>query len=292
IVIETTPEMGSLLRSEDMSLCQLFLQAETAYGCVSELGELGIVQFKDVSYFEQEMKREGLNTAELMTNPEAPIPRDMVDLEATYENLESELRELNTTLEVLKRNYQELRELQYVLIHVEDFFRDSSLTVMSDESRHLPSQAAHGDMELNHFGQPRDVEHGVQAEGRAHSRYYLSYVAGVLPRERLPGFMRLLWFACRGNIFIRHAEVDKPLYDAHTGLPVWKVVFIAFFQGEQLKAKVKKICEGYKASLYPCSESEEDRRIISLGVSSRLQDLDTVISLFCVCMCVYVKVFQ
>lgn len=41
--------MGMLLRSEDMSLCQLFLQAETAYGCVSELGELGIVQFKDVS---------------------------------------------------------------------------------------------------------------------------------------------------------------------------------------------------------------------------------------------------
>jgi len=47
---------------------------------------------------------------------------------------------------------------------------------MSDESRHLPSQAAHGDMELNHFGQPRDVEHGVQAEGRAHSRYYLRFV--------------------------------------------------------------------------------------------------------------------
>ncbi len=31
-----------------MSLCQLFLQAEAAYNCVSELGELGIVQFKDV----------------------------------------------------------------------------------------------------------------------------------------------------------------------------------------------------------------------------------------------------
>ena len=29
------------------------------------------------------------------------------------------------------------------------------------------------------------------------------------------------------------------------GDPVWKVVFIAFFQGEQLKAKVKKICEGF-----------------------------------------------
>ena len=42
--------MGSLFRSEDMTLCQLYLQAESAYACVSELGELGIVQFKDVSY--------------------------------------------------------------------------------------------------------------------------------------------------------------------------------------------------------------------------------------------------
>ena len=41
--------MGSLYRSEEMSLCQLFLQSESAYTCVSELGELGLVQFRDVS---------------------------------------------------------------------------------------------------------------------------------------------------------------------------------------------------------------------------------------------------
>lgn len=41
--------MGSLFRSEEMSLCQLFLQSEAAYACVSELGELGLVQFRDVS---------------------------------------------------------------------------------------------------------------------------------------------------------------------------------------------------------------------------------------------------
>ena len=38
-----------LFRSEEMSLCQLFLQTEAAYACVSELGELGLVQFRDVS---------------------------------------------------------------------------------------------------------------------------------------------------------------------------------------------------------------------------------------------------
>lgn len=32
-----------------MALCQLFLQSESAYSCVSELGELGLVQFRDVS---------------------------------------------------------------------------------------------------------------------------------------------------------------------------------------------------------------------------------------------------
>ena len=41
--------MGSLFRSEDMVLCQMYLQADAAYSCVSQLGELGIVQFKDVS---------------------------------------------------------------------------------------------------------------------------------------------------------------------------------------------------------------------------------------------------
>lgn len=46
---EREAAMGSLFRSEEMTLCQLFLQSEAAYACVSELGELGLVQFRDVS---------------------------------------------------------------------------------------------------------------------------------------------------------------------------------------------------------------------------------------------------
>lgn len=46
--------MGSLFRSEEMSLCQLFLQTEAAYACVAELGELGLVQFRDVCFFANE----------------------------------------------------------------------------------------------------------------------------------------------------------------------------------------------------------------------------------------------
>lgn len=45
---QISAKMGALFRSEEMSLCQIFLQSEAAYACVSELGELGLVQFKDV----------------------------------------------------------------------------------------------------------------------------------------------------------------------------------------------------------------------------------------------------
>ena len=40
--------MATIFRSEEMSLCQLFLQSDAAYASIAELGELGIVQFRDV----------------------------------------------------------------------------------------------------------------------------------------------------------------------------------------------------------------------------------------------------
>ena len=40
--------MSSLFRGEEMTLCQIYFQSEAAYSCVAQLGELGIVQFRDV----------------------------------------------------------------------------------------------------------------------------------------------------------------------------------------------------------------------------------------------------
>jgi len=44
----------------------------------------------------------------------------------------------------------------------------------------------------------------------------ISFVAGVILRERLPAFERLLWRACRGNVFLRQADIEKPLEDPST----------------------------------------------------------------------------
>lgn len=40
--------MGSLWRSEDMTLIQMTMQREAAHDTVEALGELGLVEFKDV----------------------------------------------------------------------------------------------------------------------------------------------------------------------------------------------------------------------------------------------------
>uniref|UniRef100_A0A6Q2XV86 V-type proton ATPase subunit a n=1 Tax=Esox lucius TaxID=8010 RepID=A0A6Q2XV86_ESOLU len=41
--------MGAFFRSEEVCLVQLFLQSGSAYNCVSELGELGLVEFRDLN---------------------------------------------------------------------------------------------------------------------------------------------------------------------------------------------------------------------------------------------------
>ena len=54
-------------------------------------------------------------------------------------------------------------------------------------------------------------------------------------------------------------------------------MFIIFFQGEQLRNKVKKICEGFKANIYPCPDTAAERREMSSGVMTRLNELNTVL---------------
>jgi V-type H+-transporting ATPase subunit a len=53
-------------------------------------------------------------------------------------------------------------------------------------------------------------------------------------------------------------------------------VFVAFFQGEQLKSRVKKVCTGFHASLYPCPSDVAEREEMVKGVRTRLEDLKMV----------------
>lgn len=47
------------------------------------------------------------------------------------------------------------------------------------------------------------------------------FVAGVINRERIPTFERMLWRVCRGNVFLRQAEIENPLEDPVTVRELW-----------------------------------------------------------------------
>ncbi|XP_073539675.1 V-type proton ATPase 116 kDa subunit a 1 isoform X6 [Phyllobates terribilis] len=281
--------MGELFRSEEMTLAQLFLQSEAAYCCVSELGELGKVQFRDLNpdvnvfqrkfvnevrrceemdrklrFVEKEIKKASIPILDTGENPEVPFPRDMIDLEANFEKIENELKEINTNQEALKRNFLELTELKFILRKTQQFFDEAQL--------HHHQQMADPDLleESSSLLEPSEMGRGAPLR--------LGFVAGVINRERIPTFERMLWRVCRGNVFLRQAEIENPLEDPVTGDSVHKSVFIIFFQGDQLKNRVKKICEGFRASLYPCPETPQERKEMAAGVNTRIDDLQMVLN--------------
>ena len=74
----------------------------------------------------------------------------------------------------------------------------------------------------------------TQDDGGAGGGLQLGFVAGVILRERLPAFEKMLWRACRGNVFLRVAEIEDALEDPNAGDEVLKSVFVIFFQGKNV----------------------------------------------------------
>ncbi|XP_032762632.1 V-type proton ATPase 116 kDa subunit a isoform X1 [Rattus rattus] len=275
--------MVSVFRSEEMCLSQVFLQVEAAYCCVAELGELGLVQFKDLNANVNSFQRKFVNEVrrceslerilrfleDEMQNeiiiqvpdkdPGTPLPREMITLETTLEKLEGELQEANQSHQALKKSFLELTELKYLLKKTQDFFETET-----------------------NLGEDFFVEDtSGLLELRAMPAFMtgkLGFTAGVINRERMASFERLLWRVCRGNVYLKFSEMDTLLEDPVTKEEIKKNIFIIFYQGEQLRLKIKKICDGFRATIYPCPEHAAERREMLASVNVRLEDLITVIT--------------
>lgn len=283
--------MGSLYRSEPVALCQLFLQSEASYSCLSELGELGMVQLKDLNvtvsafqrkfvtevrrceemerklrFLEKEIREDDIVILDTGDNPEAPAPREMTDLELMFERLVKEVRDLNTSAEALKQNFLDLTQLKHILRKTHTFFDevdrhyDSALIDLQAEGTESVNLLADDSLLV--------TPHTIRFE----------FVAGVVERQHLSAFERMLWRISMGNVLIKQVDIETPLEDPITGNSVLKSVFLIFFQGEQLKAKVKKVCAGFHATIYPCPETKAQRREMAMGVMTRIEDLNTVIT--------------
>ena len=116
----------------------------------------------------------------------------------------------------------------------------------------------------------------VDSENQLSSMKF-NVTAGVIDSSRMNSFERILWRISKGNVFLKQSDMTEDLIDPVTGDQVRKSIFLLFFQGEELKSRVKKVCEGYHASIYPCPDSLVERREMLAGVEVRLEDLDRVL---------------
>jgi V-type H+-transporting ATPase subunit a len=55
---------------------------------------------RKLRYLETQIVKEGVKIDELKDMPPAPLPKEMVDLEAALDKMDSELREINANAEV------------------------------------------------------------------------------------------------------------------------------------------------------------------------------------------------
>ncbi|TRY89962.1 hypothetical protein DNTS_001683 [Danionella cerebrum] len=253
--------MGCLFRSEEMHLVQIFLQTDSAYNCVSELGELGLVEFRDrkfvsevrrceelektFKYLEQEIRRSlypplkgPLPTASPI--PSAPQLRELLSIEEESERFARELREVSRNRDRLRNQLTQLSQYRGVL----------------KQSVLLPtSQVPPPSLETAAF-----------------------FVAGVIHPWKLPAFERLLWRACRGYIIVDFWEMDEKLEEPEAREMVQWTVFIVSFWGDQIGQKVKKICDCFHTHTFVYPEGFEERAGILQGLETRIVDIKTVLS--------------
>jgi len=290
--------MGELWRSQPMQQVQLFIQEEAARDTVDELGQLGLIQFRDlkaevnafqrtfvnevkrfdemerkVRFFEEQVTkahidRDALGSIQVETLDPDQSSKVMIDtLEAKFDELEKELLQMNSNQETLDRNLNELVELQCVLEKDAWFFDENDIQRAEQDETKLGGRERMVD----------DERSPLVGEAKYPKSVNLGFVTGVVLREKLSSFERVLWRATRGNMFMKQVQIDHSIKDPHSGQDVEKNVFIIFFQGARAQQKIKKICESFGANLYPCPDSVQARTELRNQVRGRLDDLRVVL---------------
>ncbi|CAJ0745304.1 16591_t:CDS:10 [Entrophospora sp. SA101] len=280
---------SSLFRSEEMSLIQLYIPSETVQPTMAELGELGLIQFRDLNpdvnafqrafvsevrrfdeierrlrYFSVQIAKTDIPIYPL-TGARARSVQELNELEETINQHEQRIIQMNNSYETLQKRYLELTEARHVLQETAIFFEEVKNRQDIRQSLDEPTAPL-----LDHT----DVEQGESLVFR-HANF--RFVTGVILRTKMQIFERILWRALRGNFYINHAEIDELITDPETDEVLEKNVFIIFSHGQEILNKIKKISESLGATLYPVDDNPDQRHQTLMEITTSINDLNSVL---------------
>ncbi|KAH6959936.1 vacuolar ATP synthase 98 kDa subunit [Ilyonectria sp. MPI-CAGE-AT-0026] len=291
------PRQDTPFRSANMSMVQLYVSKEIDREVVTALGELGLCQFRDLDedvsafqrtftqeirrlhnverrlrYFYVQMEKAGITLRKLNLDVErlaSPSASEIDELAERSQKLEQRVSALNDSYETLKKRESDLIEWRWVLREAGGFFDRAPGNVEEIRaSTHNDDAPLLSDVE-QHNAAP-DVE-------RSFPGMRIDFVAGVISRDRVATFERILWRTLRGNLYMKQSEILEPLTDPTNNEAVKKNVFLIFAHGKEIVAKIRKIAESMGAEVYNVDENSDIRRDQIHGVNNRLEDVQSVL---------------
>jgi V-type H+-transporting ATPase subunit a len=282
-----------LLRSEAMQLVQVIIPAESARLAVSNLGDLGLLQFKDLNadkspfqrtYAAQikscgEMARklrfikEQMSKAEILTSSTqfSGTPLEIDDLEIKLGEIEAELMEVNANNGKLQRTYNELVEYNFLLQKTGEFFDSAQRSATHQQSELMADQSGDYSLENPLLEQEMVTDPSKQVK--------LGFLSGLVPKQKAMVFERILFRATRGNMLLRQESVDEYVTDPQSGEKVVKNSFVIFYSGERAKSKIMKICDAFGANRYPFPEDLAKQLHTIQEVSGQVSELKATIEI-------------
>ncbi|KAK5998100.1 V-type proton ATPase subunit a [Cladobotryum mycophilum] len=278
-------------RSADMSMVQLYVSNEIGREVVTALGELGLCQFRDLNEdvsafqrtFTQEIRRLDNVERQLHGKGRHPTPKarsrcreagfpstsEIDELSERAQKLEQRISALNDSYETLKKREGDLTEWRWVLREAGSFFDRAHGNV--DE---IPASTDNDDAPLLSDVEQHNTAPDVE---RSFSGMNIGFVAGVINRDRVAAFERILWRTLRGNLYMNQSEIPEPLIDPSNNEPIHKNVFVIFAHGKEILAKIRKISESMGADVYNVDENSDLRRDQIHEVNNRLEDVQNVL---------------
>jgi len=281
---------STFYRSDAMSYVQFYIPNEVAKYVVSEIGEIGLVQFIDlnrnVSAFQKayvqeirkcdEMERQirflrsQINKENLpkvkkdgVNNPKISSTETIDSLQEKIKQNELKLIEMNNNQGDLNKSYIQFIQMKNVLEKVDEYLASSDYENSKASDDNKSEEVVESSL-LDHT--PNDNKN-------------FRLIAGVIDRTKMFSLQKILWRALRGNLLFHQMEVDEPSIDKtnENGDPVYEDVFIVMVHGVELVNKIKKICDTLGASLYNVSEDKQGREKEKKQVNDRLSDLKQVL---------------
>ena len=279
----------SLARSEDMIMIQLFIDKDSVYDLVAEIGNFGYLHFVDFDseqginllYMAKELyivnklmdlmdsfkriiltidsKTDFVSFCNETTLVKYQAPK-IIQLEIMNVNLSSILLKFNlanNSLDNMTSSYKNFLEKLIILDSFTEVHANLSLT--QDMLFHESSFQHHGD------------NNGIS----------ISCLGCIISKKKSEVFTKIFQRSCKLHVYSRQFEFNDRKFCEFLYHSAYNdcLIFLIYYQGDVIQRKLEKICKGLNLPYYLIQPQEENFMNLKIELKSKLIEYEKVISL-------------